>query len=171
MKPTVWQKLDALARSLAPFSLAFLLALFGAVPIQLPHLAEIGPNFALLSVYYWAVHRPAVLPAPAVFVLGLVSDLLGMAPLGAGTAVLLGVHAITVSQRRVFVGQPFIVVWWGFMMVGAGAMAAIWVLSSLLAGAALDARPAVFAALVNVALYPAMGFLFAHTQRSLLPQP
>ena len=46
------------------------------------------------------------------------------APLGAGTAVLLGVHVITESQRRVFVGQPFIVVWWGFMMVGAGAMGA-----------------------------------------------
>ncbi len=43
-------------------------------------------------------------------------------------------------------------------------------LTSLLAGTAIDGRPAVFAAVLNVAVYPAMGFLFAHTQRSLLPQ-
>ena len=68
MKPTFWQRLDALARYLSPFAVASLLLLDGSVPIRLPHLAEIGPNFALISVYYWAVHRPTVLPPFAVFV-------------------------------------------------------------------------------------------------------
>lgn len=170
MKPGFLQRLDALARHLAPFSLAFLLVLFGAVPLRLPHLAEIGPNFALLAVFYWAVHRPAVLPALAVFVLGILSDLLGAAPLGVGTTVLLGVHAVTVSQRRLLLGQSFLVVWTGFMVICAGAFAVTWAMSSLLAGAPIDARAAVFAALLNLAIYPVMGFLFAHTQRSLLPQ-
>lgn len=170
MKPTFWQRLDAIARHLAPFALAFLLVLVGAVPVRLPHVAEIGPNFALLAVYYWAVHRPTVLPAVAVFVLGLLSDLLGVAPLGVGTAVLLGVYAITVSQRRFIVGQSFMGVWTVFMVFCAGAFALSWALSSLLAGTMIDARPAVFAAVLNVAIYPAMGYVFAHAQRSLLPQ-
>ena len=42
---------------------------------------------------------------PAVFVLGLLGDLLGVAPLGVGTLVLLLVYAVALSQRRVFVGQ------------------------------------------------------------------
>jgi rod shape-determining protein MreD len=170
MKPTFWQRLDAVARHLSPFAFAFLLVLFGAVPIRLPHLAEIGPSFALLAVYYWAVHRPTVLPAIAVFVLGLLADFLGAAPLGVGTTVLLGVYAVTVSQRRFIVGQSFLWVWMGFMIVCAGNFAASWALASLLAGMVIDPRPAVFAAVLNVAVYPAMGFIFAHTQRSLLPQ-
>jgi rod shape-determining protein MreD len=170
MKPTIWQRLDAVARHLAPFALAFLLVLFGAVPIRLPYMAEIGPNFALLAVYYWAVHRPTVLPAFAVFVLGLMSDLLGAAPLGVGTAVLLGVYAITGTQRRFILGQSFLGVWTVFMIICAGAFTVTWALSSLLAGTMIDARPAVFAAVLNVAIYPAMGFVFAHAQRSLLPQ-
>ena len=170
MKPTFWQRLDGLARGLSPFALAVLLVLFGAVPLRLPHVSEIGPNFALLAVYYWAVHRPTVLPAPAAFFLGLLSDLLGAAPLGVGTAVLLGVHALTVSQRRFLVGQSFLWVWTGFMIIAAGAFAAIWAVSSLLAGMPIDPRAAVFATVLNVAVYPAMGFVFAHAQRSLLPQ-
>lgn len=170
MKPTFWQRLDALARHLSPFAMAFLLVLAGSVPIRLPHLAEIGPNFALISVYYWAVHRPAVLPPFAVFVLGLMADFLGAAPLGVGTAVLLGVYAITVSQRRFIVGQSFLWVWSGFMIVCAGAFAITWALTSLLAGVTVDPRAAIFAAGLNMAIYPAMGFIFAHTQRSLLPQ-
>lgn len=170
MKPTFWQRLDALARHLSPFAMAFLLVLAGSVPIRLPHLAEIGPNFALISVYYWAVHRPAVLPPFAVFVLGLMADFLGAAPLGVGTAVLLGVYAITVSQRRFIVGQSFLWVWSGFVIVCAGAFAITWALTSLLAGVTVDPRAAIFAAGLNMAIYPAMGFIFAHTQRSLLPQ-
>lgn len=170
MKPTFWQRLDALARGLAPFSLTLLLVLFGAVPLHLPHVAEIGPYFALLAVYYWAVHRPTVLPAPAVFFLGLLSDVLGTAPLGVGTAVLLGVHAVVLSQRRFLLGQSFLGVWAGFMIVCAGSFATIWALSSLLVGAAIDPRAAVFATVLNMAVYPVVGFIFAHAQRSLLPQ-
>jgi rod shape-determining protein MreD len=170
MKPTFWQRLDALARHLAPFALAFLLVLAGAVPLHLPHFGDISPHFALLAVYYWAVHRPAVLPAGAVFVLGLFSDLLGAAPLGVGTAVLLGVYAVVVSQQRFLAGQSFMGVWSGFAVVCASAFAAIWALSSLLAGTMIDGRAAVFAALLNVAIYPAMGYVFAHAQRSLLRQ-
>lgn len=170
MKPTFWQRLDGLARRLAPFSLAVLLVLFGAIPLRLPHIAEIGPYFALLAVYYWAVHQPSVLPAPAVFLLGLMSDVLGAAPLGVGTVILLGVHALILSQRRFLIGQSFVGLWTCFMIVAAGTFAAIWAITSILAGMPIDARPAVFAAVLNVAVYPVVGFIFAHAQRSLLPQ-
>jgi hypothetical protein len=61
-------------------------------------------------------------------------------------------------------------VWTGFMIVCASAFFVTWALSSLLAGVTIDGRAAVFAAVLNVGIYPAMGFIFAHAQRSLLPQ-
>jgi rod shape-determining protein MreD len=91
-----------------------------------------------------------------------------VAPLGVGTLVLLLVYAVALSQRRVFVGQPFLIVWWGFMVIAAGAMAVGWLFASLVAGAALDPNPVIFAYLITLALYPAIADLFARAQRAFL---
>jgi rod shape-determining protein MreD len=161
-------RLDVWARQLAPFTLTWLLLIIGMVPLPIPHFLPLGPGLAIIAVYYWAIHRPGLLPASAVFLLGLFGDLLGMAPLGVGTLMLLLVYGIASSQRRIFFAQPFLVVWAGFMIIAAGAMSAGWILSSLLAGAALDSSPAIFAYLMTLALYPAVADLFARAQRGFL---
>jgi rod shape-determining protein MreD len=162
-------RLDAWARNLSPFALTLLMLIIGTAPLHIPHFVPLGPGLAMISIYYWAIHRPGLLPAPAVFAIGLIGDLLGAAPLGVGTLILLLVHAIALSQRRLFSGQPFLVVWWGFSMIAAGAMSLGWMLSSIVSGAALDPKPAIFAYLMTLALYPAIGDLFARAQRSFLP--
>jgi rod shape-determining protein MreD len=161
-------RLDIWARNLLPFLLTLLMLIAGTLPLPLSHFLSLGPGPALISIYYWGVHRPALLPAPAVFLLGLLGDLLGIAPIGVGTLVLLLVYAVALSQRRAFVGQPFLVVWWGFMMIAAGAMTVGWIFASLLAGAALDPNPVIFSYLVTLALYPAIADLFARAQRAFL---
>jgi rod shape-determining protein MreD len=155
VRPALVHRLDVWARHLAPVASTWLMLIIGVVPLPIPHFLPLDPGLAIISVYYWAIHRPGLLPAAAVFLIGLFGDLLGMAPLGVGTLMLLLVFGIASSQRRVFFGQPFLVVWGGFMMVAAGAMALGWILSSVLAGAAL-------------ALYPAVADLFARAQRGFL---
>jgi len=164
----ILHRLDLWARNLAPFVITFAMLVIGTAPLPIPHFLPLGPGLAMISVYYWAIHRPGLLPAPSVFLIGLLGDLLGLAPLGVGTLVLLLVYAIAVSQRRVFAGQPFLVVWWGFMMIAAGAMSVGWILASIVAGAALDSHPAIFAYLMTLALYPAIADLFARAQRAFL---
>ena len=163
-----FNRLDIWARNLSPFALTFLMLVIGTMPLHLPYLVPLGTGLAMISVYYWAIHRPDLLPAPAVFAIGLIGDLMGAAPLGVGTLILLLVYAIALSQRRLFFGQPFLVVWWGFMMIAAGAMSLGWILSSIVAGSVLDPKPTIFAYLMTVALYPALGDLFARAQRSFL---
>ena len=168
MRLSFLHRLDIWARNLLPFLLTLLMVIAGTLPLPIPHFVSLGPGPAIISVYYWGLHRPGLLPAPAVFVLGLLGDLLDFAPLGVGTLVLLLVYAIALSQRRVFVGQPFLIVWWGFMMIAAGAMGVGWVFASLVAGAALDPNPVIFAYLITLALYPAIADLFARAQRAFL---
>jgi len=163
-----FNRLDIWARNLSPFALTLLMLLIGTMPLHLPYFVPLGMGLTMISVYYWAIHRPDLLPAPAVFAIGLIGDLMGAAPLGVGTLLLLLVYAIALSQRRLFFGQPFLVVWWGFMMIAAGAMSLGWILSSIVGGAALDPKPTFFSYLMTVALYPAVGDLFARAQRSFL---
>ena len=168
MRLEILHRLDLWARNLAPFVMTFAMLVIGTAPLPIPHFLPLGPGLAMISVYYWAIHRPGLLPAPSVFLIGLLGDLLGLAPVGVGTLVLLLVYAVAVSQRRVFAGQPFLVVWWGFMMIAAGAMSVGWILASVVAGRALDSHPAIFAYLMTLALYPAIADLFARAQRAFL---
>lgn len=168
MRLALLHRLDVWARNLLPLMLTLSMLIIGMAPLPIPHFLPLGPGLALISVYYWGLHRPSLLPAPAVFAIGLLGDLLGMAPLGVGTAVVLLVYAVAISQRRAFLGQPFLVVWWGFMVIAAGAMSLGWILASVLAGAALDPNPVIFSYLMTLALYPAIADLFARAQRAFL---
>ncbi|MEX1109545.1 MAG: rod shape-determining protein MreD [Dongiaceae bacterium] len=165
MKPGFWQRLDLWARRLGPFLSALLLLLLGTIPLRLPYLGSITPDFAIMAVFFWAVHRPGSMPAPAVFLLGVISDVLGGTPFGVGVLVLLAAYWVTRSQRRLLIGQPFLVVWWGFMMVSAGALILTWLVVCLLAVQFVNPTPALFAYFLGLALYPIVTQLFTGAQR------
>jgi rod shape-determining protein MreD len=165
MKPAVWQRLDLWARRLAPFLSALALLIVGALPLRLPYLGPITPDFAIMVAFYWAVHRPNSIPASAIFLLGVISDMLGGSPFGVGVLVLLVAYWTTRSQRRLFVGRPFWVVWWGFSMVSAGAMILTWIIVCLLAVGLVDPMPALFSYVLGLGLYPAVSQLFTGAQR------
>ncbi len=165
MKRIVWQRLDTFARNLVPLGLTLALLLFSLVPLHIPGYATIVPMLVLISVYYWAIHRPRLVPPLAVFVIGLAQDALSGAPFGLHAVVLLLAYGAVVSQRRFFLGKSFLVVWWGFMLVAFGAALASWVLASAFNGAVIGPRAAVFQFLLTLALYPIVIWIFLPAQR------
>lgn len=167
MKGAIWLKLDWLARMLVPVSLAAAMLALGAVPLPLPHFHSLGLGLALIAVYYWAIHAPRLLNAPMAFAIGLVGDFLGAAPLGVGALTLLAVHAVVESQRRLLLGAPFLMVWWGYMVVGAAANLGLWLMVSLNVGTLIDPTPALFGYLWSLCVYPAVAFVMAMAQRAL----
>jgi rod shape-determining protein MreD len=160
-----WAQVENLARRLTPALITLLLLVLGLVPLRVPYLVPVGPTFLLISAYYWAVHRPELMPAPVVFALGAISDLLGGAPLGAGTLVLLLVYAVTRDYRRLLFNAGFAVAWLGFGAVSLVSALALWALAALLAGAVPDGRPALFGTLLGFALYPVIAALFIAAER------
>ena len=67
------------------------------VPLRLPDVSPVVPALALVAVYYWAVHRPSLMPAWVVFLIGLFQDLLSGGPVGVGILSLLLVFALVES--------------------------------------------------------------------------
>lgn len=168
MNPGLWTRLDLFARSLFPFALTLLLVMAGMVPVQVPDLSPIMPSLGLIAVYYWVIHRPDLMPSWAVFLIGLVQDLLGGGPLGVNVVLMLLIHALVGSQRRVLATGSFVLVWAVFLPVAAAAGLLGWLLHCLLAGLLIDPRPAVFQYLTTAAVYPCLAWLFAQAQRSVL---
>lgn len=168
MDLTLWHRLDTIARRILPFALTVLLALAAAVPTHVPGLAPMVPAVALISVYYWTIFRPDLMPALAVFAIGLFQDILSGMPLGVNALVLLLVYGIVLGQRRFFLGKSFLVMWWGFLLIVAGAFTLVWLALSALGTTLFDPMPAVFQAAVTLAVFPIFTRLFIRTQQALL---
>jgi rod shape-determining protein MreD len=163
----VLHRLDLVARGALPTLLGLFLVLAAVVPLHLPHLFSLGAGLALITVYFWTLQAPALMPAPAVFLIGLASDFFGGAPFGVGVLLLLLVHWLLLPRR----GLPrasFLGVWLGFMAVAALVTLASWVASCVLAGGMIDPAAAFFSYLLSLCLYPAVAGVFTLLHRTVL---
>ncbi len=168
MSQMIWTRLDGTARGLAPFAFTVLLIVLGMVPLGIPNFAPITPALGVIAVFFWLVYRPDLMPAWAVFLVGLIQDLLGGGALGVGVFVLLVVYAALAGQRRYLAQANFFLVWLAFLPVAAGAFVLTWLFNSLIADALLAPEPAAFQYLSTVAFYPAIAWLFLQAQRAFL---
>jgi rod shape-determining protein MreD len=168
MTPTFVQDAGRSVLAILPLLATAVLVLFGAVPIRLPDFEAVAPVLSLAAVYFFAIYRPSLLPAPAVFGIGLFQDALLGLPFGLSALVLLGVYGVVVGQRAAFRGRPFLIAWAGFAVVIPIAMAATWAIVSLLAGTLVPPTAVVFQALMTIAVYPLVNVLLAALAR-LLP--
>ncbi len=169
MTASVMSRLDLMTRGLFPMAVTLVLLLLGMVPLPFPYVHSLGTGLALIAVYHWAIHAPHLLRAPMVFAIGFIGDSMGAAPLGVGTLAMVGAYALVVSQQTLLLGMPFIVAWWGFMMVSAGVYGSLWLMVSIGSGAFLDVGPALFAYLLSVCIYPPVVALLGLSRR-LLPR-
>jgi len=167
MRISVWQRLDVFARGLAPTFVTLLLLILSLLPTRLPGFSVVAPALTLMSVYYWAIHRPDLLPIWAAFSFGLLQDLLTGAPPGSYATVMLLAYGLVITQRRFFHGKSFPVVWWGFMMIAAGSSLVHWSLLSVLGGGVMDPWPVIFSYFMSVAVYPLITWIFVRVHRTL----
>ena len=117
MSISLWQKLDYLVRSSAPFVLSLVLVVLSVIPTHIPVYMEVAPILPLVAIYHWAIYRPNLLPVFAVFILGLLQDILVGTPVGLYTLVFLTVYGLVTSQRRFFAGKSFVFYWLGFAII------------------------------------------------------
>jgi rod shape-determining protein MreD len=162
------QRLDRLARNLLPLALSVMLVLLSVIPLYLPGYGEVAANLALMSVFYWSVHRPDLITPVDAFMTGLLLDVLGGTPPGMNALILVLARAGVVTQGRVFRGKSFLVLWWGFSLVAVAAGVALWILSMAYIMKPLDPMSGMFRWALTVSLFPIFAGLFARLQNSVL---
>jgi hypothetical protein len=75
-------------------------------------------------------------------------------------------YRVAVSQRKIFAGAPFIIVWGGFLLMSAVAGLVQLVLASIVRGQVdFNLQPALFLYLIGVVAYPPCAYAFAWIQR------
>jgi rod shape-determining protein MreD len=152
-----------------PVLSTFLFVVVSVVPLHVPGFALVSPCFALMAVFHWTVYRPDLLPQGAVFVLGILLDLLTGSPyLGLSALMLLAARTAVLMNRRLFVNRDFTVLWLGFLALAAAMLTFSWACIGLLSGHVLAVRPVLFETALTVATYPAGSYVLAWLHRAFL---
>ncbi len=168
MKRSFWVQLDSWARNMTPFGLTLIMVIVSMVPMHVPEYARVVPLLSLMAIYHWAVFRPELLPAFAVFVIGLLQDILSGTPVGVHALVFLIVYGLILSQRRFLAGKSFAVVWLGFSLVASGAAVLSWILVSAYNVVLVDPRPVFFQYLMTLGTFPLLGWFLLRWQNAIL---
>jgi rod shape-determining protein MreD len=131
---------------------------------------EVAPILPLVSIYHWAIYRPNLLPVFAVFILGLLQDILVGTPVGLYALVFLTVYGIVTSQRRFFAGKSFIFYWLGFATISMLASFESYFLGSVWNFMILDFNAAIFQYLISLGIFPILAWFFLRWQQAFLQQ-
>lgn len=145
------------------------LVLLSAVPLRIAHLGEARPVFMIMAVYYWTILRPS--PPLAVFALGLILDLLSAYPFGMNALVLVAVQALTTHNRKFLLGQSFLVIWAGFVLMALGAGLLQWMLFSLFNFALVAVKPMLISVVLSGLLFPVSALPLAAVYKALADNP
>lgn len=161
-------RIDGAFRGVLPVVVTAFLILFAYLPYGSAEISRLFPQFALISVFFWTVYQPNLMPAGAAFLLGFLNDVLSGMPLGLSALILVLLQYAALHQRRAFVGRPFLVGWFGFALLAALAMGLIWLGASLYYLTLFDLWPVAVQCAITVAVYPLVAEIFGWLQRRLL---
>lgn len=160
----VLRRLDAAARAVFPGAFTAVLIVLAAAPVGVPGLVA---AMALPCVFFWSIFRPAAMPPPVVFVLGLLQDLLSFAPLGVGVLTLLLAHAAALHWRPALARAAFWIGWLLFAGVAAGVAVLAWALHGLLTWQVPPPAPALHFLALTVGLHPALAWVLARLHTAM----
>lgn len=163
--PGLIRRIEGLARALLPPLLAGLTLVAAAGPTGMPALV---PAVALPQVFFWSIFRPGAMSPPAVFAIGLLLDLLSLAPLGTGVFTLLVAHGLAVAWRRFLARQGFLSVWLVYGGFALGAAALGWLLIAILSFSLPPPGPMLTEAALSVGLYPLFAFVLGRLHQVML---
>ncbi len=155
-RPSIGRRLDRAARGSFPAGSTVLLMLAATAPWGLAKQAALLPAVTLGSVWFWSLRYPSALSPVLVFAVGVLWDLLGYTPLGAGVLTLLMVQGLAGRARRTLRSERLLLEWPAFGAVALGAALLGWSLISGLQWRAVPLPPALFQCALTVAVYPAL---------------
>ncbi len=154
-------------RMMIVYLIMFILFLLNTVSISTPLPTTIDVPFIIMIIYYWAIYRPTLIPPSMVFIAGICFDLLSGLPVGLNAFVFLLLRHIMVSQRLFLTGQPFTVVWIGFMMAGLASISLHWLLLGLTMFQWGEFSPVFLTSFVAILLFPLISVVLHFSHKAL----
>lgn len=143
--------------AITPFMTGVVLVFFTLMPFSIAGGLFVTPAFPLMAVYFWSLYRPDLMPATAVFALGLMQDFMSGSVLGLWSFVYLVAFAFVTGQRANLLHRISHRVWFGFGIVMSVAAATAWLFGSVVFAEFLSPAPFLAQAALSILIYPLVG--------------
>jgi rod shape-determining protein MreD len=165
-----FQVANYVLRMIVPYTILGLLFILNTITI--PYLQDntLKIPFILMTIYYWSIYRPTMVPLWLVTALGLAFDLLTFLPAGLHAVIFILAQRIVVTQRRYLMGQSFIVLWIGFSILNAAAIALTLLVYGVLQQNWIFELSMVFSWAIGCFAFPLVHVLM-HLIHRILPTP
>ena len=165
------EQMDMFLRLCVPYLVMFTLFVLNMVFFSTPLSTTIEIPFVVMVIYYWSIYRPTLIPPLLVFIIGLCLDLISGFPVGLSSLVFLIIRQSVSEQRLFLTGQPFMVIWLGFGIVGTISALVQWVLFGLMHFQWTPIQPVNLTIVAGVLLFPVIALLLnlSHKVLPLMP--
>jgi rod shape-determining protein MreD len=164
------KKIDTLWRYITAYAVFALLFFLSVIALPYTPFGHLKIPFFLMGLYYWALHRPRLIPPWLAFAAGLSIDALGMYPLGLNAFLYVAVHALIINQRRYLLAQNFFIIWMGFLATLTGIFSIQWVLLEVIGAYTKTLPPLVWRGMIGTMIYPLVASLLSQVHK-ILPDP
>ncbi|HWL72013.1 MAG TPA: rod shape-determining protein MreD [Geminicoccus sp.] len=167
MTGLITHKAELRLRQLLPILTVALALLLDLAPLPDAGPQAQAPKLVFAVVFFWALHRPELLPPLALFLLGLAGDLVAGSLVGLGPAMLLLLREAVARQQRFLLAASPLGRWVGFAGYVAVMMVAVWLVTSAhaLRWQAID--PLAVQALLTVLAWPVVAVLLIQVHARL----
>jgi rod shape-determining protein MreD len=150
-----------------PAVLAVLFLLLHAIPQRQLLFSDVVPSFTCMTIYYWCLFRPSLMPYWFLFLLGLLQDILLGLPLGASPLVFILFRISVISLQRLFGKETFWGIWVWFSILTAFASLGVFSIMGLIQHEWIPLNSAVIQWVLTVACYPLVHGLFTRIYKRL----
>ena len=145
-----------------------LLVFISLISFSIPLTESVRPYFITMVVYFWAIHRPTLIPPLVIFIVGIIYDLLMGFPLALHSVLFIVAYWIIKNQRLFFLGQSYLAIWIGFFITCFSLLVIEYFFFSALAQSFLNIKPLIGSLLLSVFIFPLLSFVFTKIN-GLLP--
>jgi rod shape-determining protein MreD len=151
-----------------PFILAVLGVIVGNIPLSLFGANVPPPMLGLMPIYFWCLVRPDLMPPFAVFIVGVLQDLLGGGPAGVWTLSFIAAYAVVDRERDSFAGLAGIGAILGFAAAMLIAGAAAYTIISIFYWHMPPVAPILIEIAISVVFYIPAAFILSLVHRRLV---
>lgn len=154
-------------RGMLPVLSAFILMLFVYLPFHIPLVESFIPHLTLIAIYYWSVFRPDLMPVWAVFVIGVLQDVISGGPLGMTALLLIFVRQLVTLQGRKFLERDFLFNWLIFSFIAAAFGVSAWILASFYLGTSSLFFSILGQTFLTIAIFPLLYWILGGIRKRL----
>ena len=147
-------------------SLLFMLLAF--VPFSFSLFYDVRPDFGLMCIYFWMLHRPDLFSLLIVVLMGLVSMAVSSSVGGSALLCYLCMYLLVYNTQKLFNAKSFVVIWYGFMALSLVSMLIKWLVVSVYYNEFLPLSMLMLGYLMGAFLYPLISMVLAFIQNRFI---